>query len=90
MNFKNEQLKLFEKEYKSQFDDYRDEKEEEKELFINENLSQLPLHQLLKQLSLNDLLRSYDANSLYPSGNVGSKVNLSKNRNWISFYSRYE
>ena len=67
MNYKNEHLKFFEKEYESQFDDYRDENVEEKEKYINEKLSQLPVHQLLKQLSLNDLLWSYDVNSLYPS-----------------------
>ena len=67
MNFKNEHLKPIEKEYESQFDDYTDENEEEKGNFLNEKLSQLPIHQLLKQLSLNDLLWSYDANSLYPS-----------------------
>ena len=67
MNYKNEHLKLFEKEYESQFDDYRDENEEEKDNFINEKLGQLPIHQLLKQLSLNALLWSFDASSLYPS-----------------------
>ena len=54
VNYKNEHIKRFEKEYESQFDDHRDENEEEKENFINEELSQLPIHQLLKQLSLND------------------------------------
>ena len=67
MNYKNEHLKSFEKKYENQFDDYRDENVEEKEKYINEKLSQLPIHQLLIQLSLNDLLWSYDANSLYPS-----------------------
>ena len=67
MKYKNEHFKIFEKEYEDQFDDYRKEKEEEKEKFINEKLSQLPIHHLLKQLPLCVLLWAYDCNSLYPS-----------------------
>ena len=41
---------------------------EEKEKFINEKLSQLPIHQLIRQIKLDELLWVYDAKSLYPSG----------------------
>ena len=67
LHYKNKQIKTFEKEYENQFNDYRNEDEEEKEIFINEKLSKLPTHQFLKQIKLDELLRSYDGNSLYPS-----------------------
>ena len=67
MNYKSEHLKIFEKEYEKQFDEYRNEDVDEKEKFINEKIGQLPIHQLLKRLSLIDLLWSFDGNSLYPS-----------------------
>ena len=67
MNYKNEHLKIFQKEYESQFNDYRDENLEEKEQYNNKKLSQLPIHQLLKQLQFIDLLWDFDCTSLYPS-----------------------
>ena len=67
MEYKNKHFKIFEKEYEDQFDDYRDENIEEKEKYINEKLSQFPIHQLIKQLKLVELLWDYDATSLYPS-----------------------
>ena len=67
MNYKNEHFKIFEKEYEDQFDDYRKENVDEKENYINEKLSQLPIHQLLQQLPLCDLLWAFDCTSLYPS-----------------------
>ena len=67
MNYKNEQYKVFEKEYEDQFDEYRKENVDEKENHINEKLTQLRIHQLLKQLQLNDLLWDFDCTSLYPS-----------------------
>ena len=36
MNYKNKHLKLFEKGYENQFNDYRDENVEEKQKYINE------------------------------------------------------
>ena len=67
MKYKNEHFKIFEKEYEDQFDDYRKEKVDEKERYINEKLSQLGIHQLLKQLPLKELLWCFDCTSLYPS-----------------------
>ena len=67
MEYKNKYFKIFEKEYENQFDDYRDENIEEKEKYINEKLSQLPIHQLIKQIKLEELLWDFDATSLYPS-----------------------
>ena len=67
MNYKNEHFKIFEKEYEDQFDDHRKENVDEKEKYINEKLTQLPIHQLLKQLQLIDLLWDFDCTSLYPS-----------------------
>ena len=67
MIYRNEQLKVFEKEFEDQFDDYRKENLDEKEKYHNEKLTQLRIHQLLKQLQLNDLLWDFDCTSLYPS-----------------------
>ena len=67
MEYKNKHFKIFEKEYENQFDDYRNENVEEKEKYINEKLSQLPIHQLIKQIKLEELLWDFDATSLYPS-----------------------
>ena len=67
LEYKNNFLKIFEKEYESNFNDYRDEDEEEEEKFINEKLSKLPIHQLLKQIKIDEILWDFDAVSLYPS-----------------------
>ena len=67
LNYKNKYFTIYEKEYENKFNDYRDEDEEEKEIYINQKLSKLPIHQLLKQIILDELLWSYDGNSIYPS-----------------------
>ena len=67
IEYKNKHFKIFEKEYEDHFDDYRDENTEEKENYINEKLSQLPIHQLIKQIKLEELLWDFDATLLYPS-----------------------
>ena len=64
LKYKNKHFKIYEKEYKSNFDDYRDKDVEEKEIFITEKLSQLPIHHLLKQIRLDELLWDFDAVSL--------------------------
>ena len=66
LNYRKNILKYL-KKYENQFNDFRNENEEEKEIFINEKLSKLAIHQLLKQIELIELLWSYDGNSLYPS-----------------------
>ena len=67
MEYKNKHLKIFEKEYENQFDDYRDEILEEKEKYINQKLSNLRLHKIVKRIELIHLLWDFDAVSLYPS-----------------------
>ena len=67
MEYKNKHFKIFEKEYESQFKDYRDENAEGKERYINEKLSELPIHKIIKQIKLVELLWDFDATSLYPS-----------------------
>ena len=66
MEYKNKHFKIFEKEYESQFKDYRDEDVEEKEKYINEKLSELRLHKIIKRVELIHLLWDFDAVSLYP------------------------
>ena len=67
LNYKNKHLNIYENEYENQFNDFRDEDVVEKEKFINEKLSQLPIHQLIKQTKLDELLWDFDAVRLYPS-----------------------
>ena len=67
MNYKNKHLKIFEKEYEKQFNYYRDKNVEEKQKYINEKLSEFPIHQLIRRLKINELLWDFDCVSLYPS-----------------------
>ena len=67
VEYKNKHFKIFEKEYESQFNDYRHENVEEKEKYINEKLSNLRLHKIIKRIELINLLWDFDAVSLYPS-----------------------
>ena len=67
LRYKKKYYDIYEKEYESQFNDYRLENEENEEKFINEKLGNLRLQKLLRQIELVHLLWDYDANSLYPS-----------------------
>ena len=67
LRYKKKHYEIFEKEYESQFNDYRDEDVEEKEKYINEKLSELRLHKIIKRIELVHLLWDFDAVSLYPS-----------------------
>ena len=67
LRYKKKHYDIYEKEYENQFNDYRLENEEYKEIFINEKVSQLRIHKLLKQIELVHLLWDFDAVSLYPS-----------------------
>ena len=67
LRYKKKYYDIYEKDYESQINDYRDEDEDEKEKYINEKLSNLRIHKLLKQLDLILLLWDFDAVSLYPS-----------------------
>ena len=65
--YTNEQRKILEDEYDSQFNDYRDNDEEERTEHINKELNKLPIHKTLQKLNLNDVMMDFDATSLYPS-----------------------
>ena len=68
LSYRNKLFKLVEEEYENQSNAYRDEDEKEKEKYISEKLSQLPIHLLIKQRKLNELPWDFDAcGSLYPS-----------------------
>ena len=67
LKYKNEHFKILEEEYESQFNDYRDENIDNKEKYINEKLTNLPIHQKIKQIKIIELLWDYDTVSLYPS-----------------------
>ena len=67
MNYKKAHYTIFEKEYESNFSDYRDERVEEKVNYINEKFSKLPIHQLMSKLKIIELLWDFDCVSWYPS-----------------------
>ena len=67
LRYKKKYFDIYEKEYESQFNDYRLENEDDKEKYINEKLGNLRIHKLLKQIELKELLWDFDATSLYPS-----------------------
>ena len=55
-NIENKHFKVFEKEYENQLNDYRDEKIEEEEKYINEKLSNLRLHKIIKTNRINSFI----------------------------------
>ena len=65
--YTNEQRKIIEDEYDSQFKDYRDNDEEERSEHIIKELNKLLIHKKLQKLNQNDVMMDYDATSLYPS-----------------------
>ena len=87
IDYKNRHLKKFEEEYEDQFDEYRDEDVDEKEAFVNEKLSNFPIHHLLKQLKLTDLLWDYDCVNLYPSAMWDKSSIYPKNETGYAFTS---
>ena len=50
LEYKNKYLKFFEEEYESKYNEYKKRNADEKDKFINENLSKLPIHQSVKQI----------------------------------------
>ena len=65
--YTNKHRKLIEKEYDSQFKDYRENDEEERTKHIHKELNKIPKHKKLQKLNLNDVLMDFDATSLYSS-----------------------
>ena len=63
----NKHLETMRKDCESNFDDFRDIDEEEKEKYISEKLSKHPIHLLIKPINLDELLWDIDALGLYPS-----------------------
>ena len=86
MKNKNDHLKIIEDEYESKFKDRKIDKEE-MEKYINKELGELPIYQFLQHSILNDLLWDFDAVLFYPSA-MSDDEYLSKNRNWLCFYTR--
>ena len=63
----NKHRNLIENELDSQFDDYRENNQGEKEKFGNDKLDKLPLQEKLQKLNLDDVVMEFDATSLYTS-----------------------
>ena len=85
LKYKNKHFKIYEEEYESQFDDYRDADLEEKEKFINEKLSTLRLHKITKRKELIHLFWDFDAVSLYPSAMWGENIIYPKIKTGYTF-----
>ena len=88
--YKSKHFKIFEKEYENQFSDYRNENIEEKEKYINEKLSDLPIHQLIKQLKITEILWDFDCVSLYPSAMWDPKSIYPRIETGYAFEKKYE
>ena len=52
MNYNNKHFIISGREYENQFNEYKKENVDEKEKFMNQKLSQLPIHQLSKRTKL--------------------------------------
>ena len=65
--FLNKHEKEYKKEFDSNYDDYRDINQEEKQKYVNKKLNMLPIHKKLSNLNLKKTQMCYDGNSLYPS-----------------------
>ena len=63
----SEYEKLYEKEFDSRYDEYRNIIQIEKAKYINNKLNILPIRERLSKLDLNKTQMDYDATSLYPS-----------------------
>ena len=66
-DFSNKHEKEYKKEFDSNYGDYRDIIQKEKEKYVNKKLNMLPIHKELSKLNLKKTQMCYDGNSLYPS-----------------------
>ena len=64
--FLNKYEKQYAKEFDSNYDDYRDINQKEKEKYVNKKLNMLPIHKALSKLDSNKIQMDFDATSLYP------------------------
>ena len=65
--FLNKYEKQYGKEFDSNYDEYRDINQKEKEKYVNKKLNMLSIHKELSKLDLNKTQKDFDATSLYPS-----------------------
>ena len=65
--YTNEQGKIIEGEYHSQFKIYGDNDEEQRIEHISKEPMKLPIHKKLQKLNLNDVMMDFDATFLYPN-----------------------
>ena len=65
--FLNKYEKQYAKEFDSNYDDYRDIDQKEKEKYVYKKLNMLSIHEELSKLNSNKTQMDFDATSLYPS-----------------------
>ena len=65
--FSNKHEKEYKKEFDSNYGDYRDINQKEKEKYVNKKLNMLRIHKELSKLNLKKTQVCYDGISLYPS-----------------------
>ena len=65
--YTNKHKKIRENEKDLQFDGYRDINQEKRNIYINNKLSKLTIHEKLQKPNLNDVMVDFDATSVYLS-----------------------
>ena len=65
--FLNKNEKQYTKKFDSNYDDYRDIDQKEKQKYVNKKLNMLSIHKELSKLNSNKTQTDFDATSLYPS-----------------------
>ena len=83
--YESKQRKIIENEHDSQFKDYRDINQKDKEKYVNKKLSNLSIHEKLQKLNLIKVLMDIDATSLYPSSMWDEKSTYPKTETGLAF-----
>ena len=61
--YTNKPRKILEDKYDSQFKNYRDIKQEDKQKYVVDKISKLPIHEKLQKLNVDKVLMDFDATS---------------------------
>ena len=67
LKYRDQHQAIIEKEYNNQFLEYRNNKKDQKNIYINKKLGELAIHQNLRRIDVSDLLMGFYATKLYPS-----------------------
>ena len=76
--YENKHGKIIQNEYRSHFEDWRNINQDGKPKYVNNKLSELPIHEYLQKLNINDVMMDFDATSLNRSSKWDEKTVYSK------------